>query len=154
MQQLFVFHYMFTYSLWVTWMLYNHDNCRNIWEKCTWLNMWSRSRSLHAPSIFREVEWRSRIYHRWSDGGPTLGGIPPATCHPYPTSARRWANGGIPPATCHPYPTSARRSGAIWAIIGVMLPCYLKCFSLLPCYLPKIPHVTLLPKKRESPSII
>ena len=26
-------------------------------------------------------------------------------CHTYPTLARRWANGGIPPATCHPYPT-------------------------------------------------
>ena len=62
---------MFTYSVWVTWMLHNHDNCRNIWEKRTWLNMWSRSRSLQAPSI-REVEWRSRFCHRWPDGGPTV----------------------------------------------------------------------------------
>ena len=57
---------MFTYSLWVTWMLYNHDNCQNIWEKRTWLNMWS-----HAPSIC-EVEWRSRFCHRWAHSGPTV----------------------------------------------------------------------------------
>ena len=57
------------------------------------------------------IEVLPPVARRWPKGN---GGIPPATCHPYPTSARRWANGGIPPATCHPYPTSARRSGAIW----------------------------------------
>ena len=106
---------MFTYSVWVTWMLYNHDNCRNIWEKRTWLNHVKSVKVTSGPFHSRggvTIEVLPPVARRWPNGG-----IPPATCHPYPTSARRWANGEIPPATCHPYPTSARCSGAIWDVL-------------------------------------
>ena len=38
------------------------------------------------------------------------------TIEALPALGLRWPNSGIPPGTCHSYPTSARHSGAIWDI--------------------------------------
>ena len=39
------------------------------------------------------------------------------TIEALPPAGLRWPTCGIPPATCHPSSTSARRSGAIWELI-------------------------------------
>ena len=83
-------------------------------------------RSLQAPSI-REVEWRSRFYHRWADGGPTVEyRLRPAT------HIQRRPDGGptveyrLRPAT-HIQRRPHVALGAIWVIVtihGVGLPMF------------------------------